>query len=334
MRIVFFIPPLSRPSGGLAVIYRMAELLAGLGHEVLLAGMSRAVHAAPAESALPFLDWDKADLKPRDVWCVPESWPNALALGFRSGARTLVYAQNWVFMLGNLPPGANWSDLPVEYIAVSQPVSWFLEKILAVRVKAVLPPSLLDCFFTVERKPSPAVPVRVAWMPRKNKALAEQIQRVALALLRQSPEAPEILWVPLRDLAPEEVAAQLASCHIFLCSSLAEGFGLPPLEAMAAGCVPVGFAGLGGWEYMRGSALLPCCRHCVPPLPLPERPWGANGFFVSDGDVLGAGQALAGAALLAASASPVWKDLVAEGRKAAGYYSGAAMRRGLENLFS
>jgi glycosyltransferase involved in cell wall biosynthesis len=333
MRIVFFIPPLSRPSGGLSVIYQMAELLADLRHEVLLAGISGAFHHAPAGSALPFLDWDKIDLAPQDVWCVPESWPNALVPGLRSGARTLVYAQNWVFMLGNLPPGSNWSALPVGYIAVSHPVRWFLENILALRVKAVLPPPLRDCFFKTERKFSPALPVRVAWMPRKNKALAEQIQQVALALLRRNPKAPQILWVPLQDLAPEEVAAQLSTCQIFLCSSLAEGFGLPPLEAMATGCVPVGFAGFGGWEYMRGSSLLPCCSNGAPYLPLPEKPWGANGFFVPEGDVLGAGQALAGAVLLAASGNSAWKELSEEGRKTAGHYTRAAMRERLENLF-
>jgi glycosyltransferase involved in cell wall biosynthesis len=36
---------------------------------------------------------------------------------------------------------------------------------------------------------------------------------------------------------------------VFLALSRLEGFGLTPLEAMAAGCVVVGFTGIGGREY-------------------------------------------------------------------------------------
>lgn len=44
--------------------------------------------------------------------------------------------------------------------------------------------------------------------------------------------------------------AKLASRRYLLSLSLAEGFGLVPLEAMAVGTCVVGFDGFGGREYM------------------------------------------------------------------------------------
>lgn len=332
--MVFFVPTLSRLSGGLALIYKMAALLHEMGHQVFLCYMGRALPAGLKESRLPILPWDEPGLERRDIWWVPESWPNALAPGLRAGCRTIVYAQNWIFMLGGLPEGVTWGSLPVEYIAVSRPVRWFMEEVLRLPVLAELPPALEDCFFaapeiaphehTAKRRK-----VRVAWMPRKNKALAERIQLLALESLHGE---VEVEWAALRDLTPGEVASQLRASDIFLCSSLAEGFGLPPLEAMACGCVPVGFAGVGGWEYMRGSPLSFC--NYTPCLPLGgERPWGDNGFFVSDGDVFSAGLALAQAIRLAWDSPQEWKELQRQGVLAASNYNLEAMRGRLAALF-
>jgi len=43
--------------------------------------------------------------------------------------------------------------------------------------------------------------------------------------------------------------ARLRDAHIYVSTSVAEGLGLPPLEAMAAGCLVVGFTGGGGLDY-------------------------------------------------------------------------------------
>jgi glycosyltransferase involved in cell wall biosynthesis len=47
------------------------------------------------------------------------------------------------------------------------------------------------------------------------------------------------------------VAAVLKRTDVFVPISAKEAFGLPPLEAMAAGCAVVGYPGDGGFEFMR-----------------------------------------------------------------------------------
>jgi glycosyltransferase involved in cell wall biosynthesis len=47
----------------------------------------------------------------------------------------------------------------------------------------------------------------------------------------------------------EQVAAALRKAHVFVSTSRFEGLGLPPLEAMGARCLVVGFAAGGGLDY-------------------------------------------------------------------------------------
>ncbi len=72
-----------------------------------------------------------------------------------------------------------------------------------------------------------------------------------LERLRQSPRAAEIRY--LEYVAEEELACLYAGAELFLFPSLYEGFGLPPLEAMACG-LPVLASGAGSLAEVLGEA--------------------------------------------------------------------------------
>lgn len=61
----------------------------------------------------------------------------------------------------------------------------------------------------------------------------------------------------LAGLAERDVGDALRQTSIFLSFSESEGFGRPPLEAMACGCVVAGYAGQGGREYFLESHSFP-----------------------------------------------------------------------------
>jgi hypothetical protein len=327
MRTVFFIPPLKKPSGGLTAIEELASLLARNGLEVAVAAPQGAFpETRELDAAIPRLPWDAsgrgAFLARGDIWCVPESWPNALAQGVNAGASSLVYVQSWIYLLTALPEGVQWKRLPARYLAVSQPVSWFMKEMLGISAEAVLPPAVHPVFFTGGRKVEN--PVRIAWMPRKNKALAGMIRSIALACLGEARFERPVDFVEIHGLSRAGAAALLSGCHLFLSSGFPEGFGLPPVEAMASGCVPVGFSGLGGFEYMRNPEPHPLAGLYSPPFALPGKPWGGNGFFVADGDVVGAGRALAHAVRLASAGGAAWEELVRNCRLTAQAYCAQA----------
>ncbi len=57
--------------------------------------------------------------------------------------------------------------------------------------------------------------------------------------------------VRIERMSEAEVAAALRTSYLFLSMNRADGFGLPPAEAIASGCRVIGFHGMGGREFFR-----------------------------------------------------------------------------------
>lgn len=312
MRSIFFIPPLKKMTGGLAVIYETGAALKKLGHNVAFcapdpntAGLAAALEQI---KSIELMAWPQPDFHAGDIWVVPEGWPNAFAPGLKANIPTVVYIQNWMYTMTALPPGVRLKHFNLTHIAVSRPVDWFARECLGLETFGILPPAVAPCFYKNAKSPGTPNRIRIAWMPRKNKALAEQIRMIFENAMEQEAEAPKVDWVEIHGLARPQVAELLSSAHLFLSTGFPEGFALPPLEAMASGCVPCGFTGLGGWEYMRNHPQTSVSH--TPPMPLESQPWGANGFYFADGDVLGAALGLKMAALMAWRNTAEWQDLV------------------------
>ncbi len=351
MRTFLFVPPLPRMTGGIAVLYRMAAHLHAAGYPVFLVPREGGAPGLdPDNPPAPVMGWDEAvaAVTPRDVWLTPEGWVNALAPGLRAGARCVVYVQNWAYLLSSLPPGVAWPQLDVSFLAVSDPVAWYTREVTG-RDAPVLRPGIdLELFRPTWMKgpdgpdggdggdggdteapipdgPAPG-PVRIAWMPRKNRALAQQVRELLtarLALAASRGERPvEVEWREIHGRSHAEVAELLRTSQVFLATGFPEGCPLPPLEALASGCLLVGFAGFGGWDYMRQA------------LPGGVTPWWTgggpeadpasggmelppNGYFAADADVVAAGLALERAVRLAATGGPELAALRRAGRATA-----------------
>ncbi len=314
--IAIYVPPLPSLSGGVLVLLQLGEQLSRLGFEVRFViheeNSSLPIYATVrGKTSLPLVAWAKAHICEQDVWLVPEGWPNALILGLRVGARCVVYMQSWVFALKTLPKNVYWHQLPVDFLYVSEPVRYAVQQITGKDGPILRPGIDTKLFYAHEGTGASALaahhmaapvqgPVRVAWMPRKNKGLATQIMDALGQRMAVLHPQVHVEWVEIIKIPHEQVGDVLRSCHIFLSSGFPEGCPLPPLEAMACDCMPVGFTGLGGWDYMRQGAELPFLSK--PFFALPHTPVqdmeGGNGFFVEDAHVLAATLALEHAVLL------------------------------------
>ncbi len=315
-RIFVFLPPLRAVSGGLAVLCDLAVALAGLGREVVLVTREAGATPLALPPQLAAVPLATAGLTAEDTYLVPEGWPNALAPGLAAGARCVVYCQNWAYLFNGLPEGVGWDRLPVSFLAVSDPVARYIELALGHLPPIVRPAIDPARFSPPPAKPAPA-PVRVGFMPRKNKALAAMIRQVATA--RAAHTGLALDWVAIDGLSPDGVAAALRSCHVFLATGFPEGCPLPPLEALACGCVVAGFAGFGGFDYMRQAGE----GGYAPSVPLREVPWGGNGFYAADNDVFGAAACLEAAARLWVSGGAGLTAVLENGRLTAAAYAPA-----------
>lgn len=313
------LPPLPRPTGGLTVLHRLAAALADAGLDVRFAAREGDVFAPDFSRHVPVVPWSQAKPGPADVWLCPEGWVNLLAPGLTK-ARCVVYCQNWAYLFSGLPQGVTWDRLPAEFLAVSRPVARYLGQALGVEPPVLRPGIDLAVFSPPDSRPA-APPVRVAWMPRKNSAMG----RMAADFLRARQVrglCPALEWVEISGQDQAGVAGLLRSCHLFLATGFPEGCPLPPLEAMACGCLPVGFTGFGGLDYMRqADPDLP--GTLGPPEEDPDG-FPGNGLWVADADVLAAALALERAAQWVVSGPELLRAALEGCRQTAAAYSLAA----------
>lgn len=146
---------------------------------------------------------------------------------------------------------------------------------------------------------------QIAYMPRKRPADAAALKTLFHALFPQHAQVP---WVEINNMTRPQVAQALAQSCVFASLSRDEGLGLPPLEAMAAGCVVCGFDGGGGKEY------------ATP----------ANGYWVAEGDMEGFARALHAALTLDADAQ---NAIVIAAQATAAAYSEANFDRELASAW-
>jgi len=326
-----FLPPLKKATGGTHVLHQVAAHLHAGGVPVALVPREGAARGPELSRDVPVVPWEEMRLTPEDIWLVPEGWVNALAPGLSAGARCVLYVQNWAYLFSALPPGVTWDKLSVTFLAVSDPVAWFIRKALGAEAPVLRPGIDLSCFTPPEAAPAAGGPVRVAFMPRKNKALAAQVRAVVEARTAKNCAAPALEWLPIDGLDLPGVAAVLRRAHIFLAMGYPEGCPLPPLEAMASGCLVVGYAGLGGFDYMRQAEALPGAAE--PWFGLRDVPWGGNGLYAADADVMAAALGLERAASWAATGDPRYAEALTQARITAEAYSLDRQREAVLDLW-
>lgn len=87
---------------------------------------------------------------------------------------------------------------------------------------------------------------QIAFMTGKND---EDITQV-INLLKFRGALTHYTLAPIANRTESQVAAILRKSLIFLSFGTQEGFALPPAEAMACGCIVIGYDGMGGREFM------------------------------------------------------------------------------------
>lgn len=171
-----------------------------------------------------------------DLLVVPE-FMTALLPQLR-GCAKVILNQN------SFSPGAVWfqDDQVCSIVSTSQYITRYIKfvhpEVVTIPVRLGYDKSIFHAVNSVKKK-------QIAYMPRRR---GEDAQRIIKALKRRGALKG---WnvVAIDSLPAQAVANILRESMIFLSFSQREGFGLPPLEAMACGCLVVGFHGLGGAEF-------------------------------------------------------------------------------------
>jgi glycosyltransferase involved in cell wall biosynthesis len=185
----------------------------------------------------------KADLLPGDVLVVPDVFINPVTEAFPD-QRIVLLNQSYGILIDQLAAARGFKAYPltrcVADVATSD-ASARVPDVLGVRPVHRLPLWIDRSLFAF----SGAKKRQIAYMPRR---LAEDSREV-VELLRRTTDLRGFEIVPIEGRTWKEVADILRESLIFLAFQRDEGFGLPPAEAMACGCIVVGYVGQGAAEY-------------------------------------------------------------------------------------
>jgi hypothetical protein len=248
-RILLACPDYAAPSGGVRQIYLLADTLrSALGREAYVYHQHRGFRLDWFQHETPVVYADLTQPGANDLVIMPEV--AGLALAHYPGTRKVIFNQNayYTFMNGYTPVPAATPLRPSDHGVVGiLTVSADNAAVLAHTfpetpiARIQYPVDQVRLAFRPDKLP------QIAFMPRKHADEATQVLNT-LALRG----ALEGFTVAAIDGVSEiEAARMLGESLIFLSFGYPEGFSLPPAEAMARGCLTIGYHGQAATEFMR-----------------------------------------------------------------------------------
>jgi glycosyltransferase involved in cell wall biosynthesis len=245
-RILYVLEPFPIPYGGVATIYRHVEILHGHGLPA-----SVAISKAPARdfyaTTAPLLIHGghlNELVREGDAVVIPEGFKSYLQSLVSTPAKRLMFCQNHHYLPFAQSPNLGIAEFNVDgVIASSNAIRSFFRDVYGIMDVPLLPYAIDPNLF----RPADLKKRQIVYMPRK---LGRDAAFIESVFKRRYPRHAGVPWIPIHDVSQSEAAKILGESEVFLSLSHRESFGLPPLEAMACGCLAAGFHGEGGLEYM------------------------------------------------------------------------------------
>jgi glycosyltransferase involved in cell wall biosynthesis len=269
--IYFFYPEYRDAVGGMYIAYRHVDLLNQLGYPAWMVHPTKGFRCTWFENRTPVLGSAEVSLQPGDVCVLPEIFEPWRALAC-PGIKRLIFNQNAYYTFthhcwqkDSLATPYNSPDVLGVIVVSEDNWNYLAHAFPGLR--------LFRYRYSIDgRKFAPRWPKQkmIAFMPRKGLADVQQV----LNIIKFRGELGEYALRPLEGLSRAEVAVALGEAEVFLSSGFYEGCPLPPMEAMACGCLVVGYHGFGGREYFR------------PEFSFPVEPADVQGFARTLGRVL------------------------------------------------
>ncbi|WP_165066434.1 glycosyltransferase [Marisediminicola senii] len=228
-------------SGGVHVMTQHVRLLRDSGHEAWLWLPDRADRTDWIANDVPMVFGASTPIGANDLLVLPET-PTVQGRDPAPGARKVIFNQNHFYTFAAGSPSDDfpgWAPPPAIW-AVTAESRDVLAAALPALPATVVPNPVDGDLFT----PRATDRLRVSWFPKKRPREASLLKR----LLADDPRFAGVDLVELVQAPRAEVAATLGTSAVFVALGHTESFGLPVAEALASGCLVVGYDGGGGHE--------------------------------------------------------------------------------------
>lgn len=238
------------PSGGRRILYRHVDILNANGIEAAI-GHQSDVRLTWFENQTRVENITGLAFGDTDVLVIPETW----------GPNLHTIAPDMPFVIFNQNAYYTWNG----YTMREAETPYQSENLLGVMVVSddsrdylryafphLEPYRIHNSIAPIFRYQS-AKDQRIACMPRKH---ADELCQV-LNLCKWRGELAGWTVDLIDNATQEDVARRLRRAAVFLSTGYPEGSPMPPLEALASGCVVVGYLGKGGNEYTDLGCIIP-----------------------------------------------------------------------------
>jgi len=249
-------PENNKPSGGIKILYRHVDVLNRNGIDAALLHQNTGFRCTWFENETRVAYLENEQLSASDFLVIPEIYgPNILTMGsmpmIGSKVRKVIFNQNCRYtFLGQTLEAIQKPEFDLAYrhrdefvgaIVVSEDSQQYLEYVFpGLDVWRIHNAINNDQFTFSDQKKK-----QICFMPRKNAADALQV----LGILKLHGSLDDFNVVAIENKNEAGVADILKESMFFLSFGYPEGCPLPPAEAMASGCIVVGYDGFGGREY-------------------------------------------------------------------------------------
>jgi hypothetical protein len=243
-RIGVLCPDYPAPAGGIRRLYRHVDVLCRHGFDAFILHDKPGFRCTWFENTTPVLARTATTLSPDDFLVVPEVLGPGVA-SIAVGVPKVIFNQNAYLTFAGYPAHGLAEQYPYQHPDV---VAVFcVSEDNAAYLRYAFPKlPLFRLHYGIDSVFAPRPKRRaIAYMPRKN--AADVVQVLNLLRVRNALDGWELIAID--NMNEPQVAECLGLCAVFLSFGHPEGCPLPPLEAMASGCVVVGYHGRGGREY-------------------------------------------------------------------------------------
>jgi glycosyltransferase involved in cell wall biosynthesis len=242
-KIVYLSPfPRHEITGGIKVMFRHVEMLQKLGFDASI--YSPDGHPNWMSSSAPLFVGTNPAADPDNAMVFPEVLTGVLGQAVRTPtpASKVLLCQNQYHIFNETVPAMSLAELSfAKLITVGELSKRFLERVLGPASFDVVPVWVdRELFFPRSKS------LRIATFPKKLPIHYALIRRIFEA---KYPRYRKVPWDLITAKSEDESAEILGRCAVLLSLCERECVPLTALEAMASGCIVVGFHGYGGQEY-------------------------------------------------------------------------------------